>query len=115
MANNDQAASTSATGGTGPKLQWLDEQTQAPVIDRLARQLDSFIETMADGRVDEKELASQENRVVELIKEVEPQLSGTLHAKVSDLLCELTAYTIMQVLYSMEQAYMQRDISRLRL
>ena len=82
---------------------WVDELTQTPMIDDYARQLESFISAMADGRVDEAEIKSQEQRVVGLLKEIDPQLDDTLHAKVTQLLCELTAYAIMQMLYAMEQ------------
>ncbi len=37
------------------------------------------------------------------MKEVEPQLDAATHAKVTQLLCELTAYDLMQVLHSMER------------
>jgi hypothetical protein len=86
------------------RLGWLDEQSQTPIIDRYARQLGSFIEAMADGTVDEAEVKSQEARLVKLMKEIEPQLDDALHAKITRLLCELTAYDIMQILHSMHQA-----------
>lgn len=86
------------------RINWLDEQTGAPVIDRYARQLDSFIQTMADGRVDAHEISAQEARVVKLMKEIEPQLDDKLHAMVTELLCEMTAYDIMQMLHTMQEA-----------
>ena len=83
---------------------WVDELTQTPLIDGYARQLESFISAMADGRVEEHEVSSQEQRVVALLKEIDPQLDEALHTKVTQLLCELTAYAIMQMLYAMEQS-----------
>ena len=83
---------------------WVDELTQTPLIDEYARQLESFMSAMADGRVDEVEVQSQEKQVVKLLKEIDPQLDDALHAQVTQLLCELTAYAIMQMLYAMEQA-----------
>jgi len=41
---------------------------------------------------------------VKLMKEVEPVLPPELHAKVTQLLYELTAYDLMQILHAMEQA-----------
>jgi|GEM_PF-255403 len=82
---------------------WVDELTQTPLIDDYAHQLESFISAMADGRVDGDEIKSQEQRVVGLLKEIDPQLDDTLHAKVTQLLCELTAFAIMQMLYAVEQ------------
>ena len=86
------------------RVSWIDEETQAPVIDEYARQLESFVETFAEGRVDEAELTAQEGRLTELMKEIEPQLDDELHAKVTRLLCELTAYDIMQVFHELQQA-----------
>jgi len=39
-----------------------------------------------------------------LMKEVEPKLDDALHASVTRLLCELTAYNIMHTLSSLENA-----------
>ena len=83
---------------------WLDEATQTPMIDQYARKLGSFIEAMADGKIDDAEMAAQEERVAGLMKEIEPQLDDSTHAKVTELLCELTAYDLMQVLHAVHQA-----------
>ena len=83
---------------------WLDDTLQAPLIEQYARQLDSFLETMADGRVDTSEIQAQEARLVALMREVEPQLDDALHEKVTRLLCELTAYDLMQMLHAMQEA-----------
>jgi len=83
---------------------WLDDEARTPIIDRYARQLSSFLEAMSDGVVDTMELKRQETRLVKLMKEVEPQLDDALHAKVTRLLCELTAYDIMQIAHSLHDA-----------
>ncbi len=92
---NETAASSSA---------WFDEATQTPLIENHARRLDSFLSAMADGEVDEHELQAQEARLVKLMKEVEPQLTPALHDKVTQLLCELTAYDIMHTFHIMQEA-----------
>lgn len=86
------------------RLSWFDAKTSKPLIDGYARTLESFVTTMADGKVEPKELTDQEKRVTTLMKEVEPLLDDELHAKVTKLLCELTAYDIMQMLFAMEEA-----------
>jgi len=91
-----------STGKT--RTSWLNDDLQTPAIEQNARQLASFLEAMADGRVDEKEVRAQEARLVELMKEIEPQLDDEMHAKITQLLCELTAYDLMQMLYTMDQA-----------
>jgi hypothetical protein len=84
------------------RLAWLDDTTDSPLIEKYARQLDSFIETMADGIVEPSELKAQERRLTKLMKEIEPQLDDALHAKVTQLLCELTAYDLMQTIAAMQ-------------
>jgi hypothetical protein len=83
---------------------WFDEKTHEPLIEQYARQLDSFITTMADGVVEEREIKEQEERLVKLMQELEPLLDDKQHEKVTRLLCELTAYDLMQTLYTMQQA-----------
>ncbi len=92
-----------ATQSTG-RTSWFDETTQTPLIDKYARELDTFIQTMADGQVDEGEIRAQEGRLVALMKEVEPLLDDATHARVTELLCELTAYDIMQMLHAVQSS-----------
>lgn len=86
------------------RMSWLDAEARTPIIDLYAQQLDSFISTIADGKVDETEVQNQEARLVQLMQEIEPQLDDIMHEKITRLLCELTAYDIMQVLHTMQQA-----------
>jgi hypothetical protein len=86
-----------------PRVEWFDAKSHAPLIEQYARQLDGFLQAMADGIVEEKEVKAQEKRLVTLMKEVEPLLNNSLHNKVTQLLCELTAYDLMQVLYTMHK------------
>lgn len=83
---------------------WLDDASQTPLIDDYTQKLTTFVEALADGRVDASEVTAQEQRLVELMKQVEPKLSDELHADVTRLLCELTAYNVMQTLFSIEEA-----------
>ncbi|MCY2988601.1 MAG: hypothetical protein NTY19_12145 [Planctomycetota bacterium] len=86
------------------KSSWFDEQTQAPLIAEQAQQLESFLAAMADGRIDQSELQAQEERLVALMRNIEPQLDASLHSQVTQLLCELTAYDIMQSLHALQQS-----------
>lgn len=83
---------------------WLDTTTSVPVIAEQAQRLESFISAMADGKVDASELANQEARLVAAVKAVEPMLNDEQHREVTRLLCELSAYDIMQILHTMQQA-----------
>jgi hypothetical protein len=97
MAAND--ASKSAPR----RMSWLDD-TSTPQIQAHTEKLGTFIEAMADGRVDDRELAEQQERLVTLMKKVEPALNDSLHADVTQLLCELTAYNIMNTVHSLAGA-----------
>jgi hypothetical protein len=83
---------------------WLDDKTQEPLIDEYAQQLGSFVDAMADGRVDASEVQKQEERLTTLMKEIEPQLDDATHEKVTRLLCELSAYNLMQFLHSLHES-----------
>lgn len=86
------------------RTHWFDEKSQTPQIEQHARNLTSFIDALADGKVDDSELKAQEARLTAIMKEVEPLLDDNLHAKVTQLLCELTAYDLMQTLHEMQRS-----------
>lgn len=86
------------------RTSWFDESSQALQIEQQARQLKTFVDAIADGRVDETEVKAQEARLTSLMKEVEPMLDDKLHAKVTQLLCELTAYDLMQMFHEMQKS-----------
>jgi hypothetical protein len=83
---------------------WLDDKTETPLIDDYAKRLGSFLDAMADGRVDRHELKDQEKRLVALMKAVEPKLDDELHGQMTALLCELTAYNVMQTVHELASA-----------
>jgi len=88
----------------GKRSHWLDEDTDEPLIAEQAQRLEAFLAALADGRVDEAELQAQQQRLAQAMREVEPLLDESLHAKVTQLLCELTAYDIMHAVHTMQQA-----------
>jgi hypothetical protein len=81
---------------------WLDDSQQSTLIGEYTQKLASFIDALADGRIDTNELKAQETRLVELMKSVEPTLNDAQHAAITRLLCELTAFNVMQTLNSIE-------------
>ena len=81
------------------KTPWFDEKSDSEMITEYARKLDSFLDVVADGVVDSKELEAQEKRVVALMREVEPLLSPEAHEKITHLLCEVTAYDLMNAMH----------------
>lgn len=87
-----------------PASSWFDEATSHPIIAEKAQQLESFMAAMADGVIDESELQAQEERLVRAMKKAEPTLDAQQHAVVTELLIELAAYDLMQVLHSFHKA-----------
>lgn len=81
------------------KTPWFDDKSEAPLLAEYARKLDSFCDAVADGRVTTVELEEQEKRLVGIMKELEPLLSPEAHEKVTHLLCEVTAYDLMQAMH----------------
>jgi alpha-D-ribose 1-methylphosphonate 5-triphosphate diphosphatase PhnM len=86
------------------RTHWLDEKTDAPLIDDYVQRLSTFMDAMADGKIDASELKSQEARVTALMKTVEPALDDKLHEQVTHLLCELSAYNIMNTLHQIMES-----------
>lgn len=104
-AAKSKASPAAKKTANGPgRVKWMDDKSGAPLIDKYARNLASFMDALADGEVTDVEVKEQEDRLVKLMKEVEPILDDRLHAKVTRLLCELTAYDLMHVLNSMHKA-----------
>lgn len=85
------------------KVKWLDDKAN-PMIQSYTERLSTFLDAMADGVVDPKELDEQEERLVALMKKVEPQLTPELHQEVTSLLCELTAFNIMRTTHELSAA-----------
>jgi hypothetical protein len=96
---------------TNTKSAWFDETSNASAITEHAKRLDSFLQAIADGKVTDEEVKAQEARVVKLMKEIEPQLDAKLHEQVTQLLCEVTAYDMMQSLNMMQSA---RPVTKFR-
>lgn len=80
---------------------WLEESTDTPLIGQYAERLGTFLEAMADGVIDDHELKTQEARVADLMKAIEPKLDDNLHEQVTHLLCELSAYNIMHTMHQL--------------
>jgi chaperonin cofactor prefoldin len=83
------------------RTSWFDEKAEHPGIQEQVEKLDSFTSAMADGVVDKQELDAQERRLTAAMKALEPQLDDALHAKVTSVLVELSAYNIMRLLHEL--------------
>jgi len=85
------------------RTSWVDADSN-PDLDAHVAQLEHFTKAMADGVVDKNELEKQENNLVAAMKAVESSLSDEQHSKVTKLLAEVTAYSVMRTLHELAQA-----------
>ncbi|MFK7765910.1 MAG: hypothetical protein AB8B55_01620 [Mariniblastus sp.] len=83
---------------------WLDEKGETTLIDDYAHQTTSFIDAMADGKIDDAEIEAHEAKLVELMKKIEPKLDDEQHAEITELLCEMSAFNVMQMLHLIHQS-----------
>ncbi len=81
---------------------WVDPETNEPLIDDYAKKMANFMQAFADGVITEQEISDQEARLVDLMRKVEEHLDDAAHAEVTRLMCELTAFNIMQFVYEMQ-------------
>jgi len=93
------------------RVSWFDEKTHVPVIDEQVKNLSTFVDAMADGVIDDRELDKQQSSVVEAMKAVEGDLNDEQHAKITRLMVELSAYNIMRLLHELQKSRLERAIN----
>ena len=84
------------------RASWFDEKSEYPIIHDQVQKLQTFTDALADGVVEQRELAAQEQRLVAAMKQLEPALSDELHEKVTRVLVETSAYNIMRLLHELQ-------------
>jgi hypothetical protein len=94
------------------KASWFDDRAEIPTLHERVEKLESFTAAMADGVVDKKELQAQEQRLSAAMKALEPKLSDELHAQVTSVMIELTAYNIMRLLHELQTEHARAAFSR---
>lgn len=91
------------------RANWIDDDNH-PDLDAHVSQLEHFANAIADGRVDADELARQEENLKDAMRAVEGELSDDQHAKVTKLLAEVAAYTVMQMMHDLAAAKVHQAI-----
>lgn len=92
------------------RASWINDDT-TPDLDAHVEQLDHFTASLADGVIDDQELATQEANLVAAMKAVESSLSDEQHTRVTKLLAELTAYSVMRTLREMAQSRIKKIVA----
>jgi hypothetical protein len=93
------------------RVSWLNDESH-PDLDAHVENLEHFAASLADGVIDAQELATQEKNLVAAMRAAEGTLNDDQHAKVTKLLAELTAYSVMRTLHEMAQARVQAAVSQ---
>ena len=83
------------------RTSWFDDKAEHALIQEQVTKLQSFTDALADGIVSEQEVNGQEQRLIAAMKTLEPELSDDMHAKVTAVLVELTAYNVMRLLHEL--------------
>ena len=84
------------------RTSWFDDKAEHPLIHEQIERLESFTSALADGHISKQELGGQEQRLVAAMKALEPDLSDALHARVTTVLVELSAYNVMRLLHELQ-------------
>lgn len=92
------------------RASWLDDDSH-PDLDAHVGKLEHFAASLADGVIDAQELATQEANLASAMTAVESSLSDDQHAKITKLLAELAAYSVMRTLHEMAQAKVQGAVA----
>ena len=92
------------------RASWINDDT-TPDLDAHVGKLEHFTKSLEDGVIDKQELATQEQNLVAAMKAVEGSLDDELHAKVTQLLAEVAAYSVMRTLHDLAQARVQSALS----
>lgn len=85
------------------RISWINDDT-TPELDEHVGKLEHFTTAMADGVIDATELATAEQSLVAAMKAVESTLDDATHGKVTRLLAEVAAYSVMRTLHELAQA-----------
>ncbi len=90
---------------------WIDDHHH-PDLDAHVAKLEHFTKSIADGVIDDAELAKQEANLVAAMEAIEAQLSDEQHAKVTRVFAELTAYSVMRTLHELAHARITQRAKR---
>jgi hypothetical protein len=92
------------------RASWITDDT-TPDLDAHVGKLEHFTQSLADGVVDRQELATQEELLVAAMRAVEGALDDDQHAKVTRLLAEVAAYSVMRTLHELAQARVAQAVA----
>jgi predicted transcriptional regulator len=93
------------------RISWINDNS-APDLEAHMTQLEHFTQSIADGVIDANELATQEANLIAAMKAVEGSLSDEQHAKVTRLIAEVAAYSVMETLHGLTQSRVANAVAK---
>jgi hypothetical protein len=94
------------------RTSWFDKDASHPMVHEQVEKLESFTSALADGVVEKNELGAQEQRLAAAMKRLEPKLTDDLHAEVTEVMVELTAYNVMRLLHELQAERARQSFAR---
>ncbi|MEN6410605.1 MAG: hypothetical protein ABFD44_12945 [Anaerolineaceae bacterium] len=79
-----------------PRTEWFDPESSAMLFSAYAEKMESWQKAMEDGVITADELDHQAQKLADLLRELEPELTDEIHAQVTQILMELAVYYGMQ-------------------
>lgn len=89
------------------RINWLDENTDVPALEEHVAKLQHFTDSMADGIIDDEELNKQNEALATAMRAVQDDLTDEQHKKVTTLLVETMAFSIMSTLHGLAASRQQ--------
>jgi hypothetical protein len=78
------------------RTSWFDQESNELGFSKYLERMDSWQDALADGVVTPEELEQQMQRVIELLRNLEPKLSNELHAELTTIFYELAVFYGME-------------------
>ncbi len=93
------------------RISWINDNSTTDLDDMVGK-LDHFTQSIADGVIDANELATQEQNLIAAMKAVEGSLNDDQHAKVTRLIAEVAAYSVMETLHGLAQSKVAQAVAK---
>lgn len=93
------------------RISWVNDDSTTDLDDMVGK-LDHFTQSIADGVIDAQELKTQEANLISAMKAVEGSLNDEQHAKVTRLIAEVAAYSVMETLHGLTQSRVTQAVNK---
>lgn len=92
------------------RVSWINDDSTTDLEDMIGK-LDHFTQSIADGVIDAQELKTQEANLIAAMKAVEGSLNDDQHAKVTRLIAEVAALSVMETMRALAQSRVAQAVA----